>query len=387
MPDRREELLEATAHREAPLAVLDDVALDANAADLMARADGLPIRVASKSLRVRAVLVDVLARLGFSGVMSFSLAESVWLADQGHDDVLLAYPSTSAQGFADLVAAEHRRAAITVMVDSVEHLDLVDRLLGTDHPSIRVCLDADASLRLGPLHLVARRSPVHTAEEAEALARAVAARPGFDLVGVMFYDAQIACLPDSSPAVRLTKRGSAAELVRRRAGVVEAVSRHAELRVVNAGGTGSLHVTGRDPVVTELAAGSGLFAPTLFDGYAAFDPRPAAYFALPVARRAADDVVTLFSGGFIASGPTGASRAPTPVWPEGLSLTRTEGAGEVQTPVQRDAARHRRIGDRVLLRPAKAGEPMERVDRMARVAADGTVTVVPTYRGERCCFG
>ncbi|MGV3564109.1 MAG: amino acid deaminase/aldolase, partial [Nocardioides sp.] len=103
--------------------------------------------------------------------------------------------------------------------------------------------------------------------------------------------------------------------------------------------------------------------------------------------RAADDVVTLFSGGFIASGPTGASRAPTPVWPEGLSLTRNEGAGEVQTPVQGEAARHLRIGDRVLLRPAKAGEPMERVDRMARVAADGAVTVVPTYRGEGCCFG
>ncbi|MGV3563901.1 MAG: alanine racemase, partial [Nocardioides sp.] len=329
MPDRRDQLLEATAHLEAPLAVLDDVALDANAADLVSRAEGVPIRVASKSLRVRAVLEDVLARPGFRGVMSFSLAESVWLADQGHDDVLLAYPSTSAQGFADLVAAEHRRAAITVMVDSVEHLDLVDRLLGADHPSIRVCLDVDASLRLGPLHLGARRSPVHTPEEAEALARAVAARPGFDLVGVMFYDAQIAGVPDSSPAVRLMKRGSAAELVRRRAAVVEAVSRHAELQVVNAGGTGSLHVTGRDPVVTELAAGSGLFAPTLFDGYAAFDPRPAAYLALPVARRAADDVVTLFSGGFIASGPTGTSRAPTPVWPEGLSLTRNEGAGEV----------------------------------------------------------
>lgn len=387
MPDRREQLLEATAHLEAPLAVLDDVALDANAADLVARAAGVPIRVASKSLRVRAVLEDVLARPGFRGVMSFSLAESVWLADQGHDDVLLAYPSTSAQGFADLVAAEHRRAAITVMVDSVEHLDLVDGVLGADHPSIRVCLDVDASLRLGPLHLGARRSPVHTVEEAEALARAVAARPGFDLVGVMFYDAQIAGVPDSSPAVRLMKRGSAAELVRRRAAVVEAVSRHAELQVVNAGGTGSLHVTGQDPVVTELAAGSGLFAPTLFDGYAAFDPRPAAYLALPVARRAAEDVVTLFSGGFIASGPTGASRAPTPVWPEGLSLTRNEGAGEVQTPVQGEAARRLRIGDRVLLRPAKAGEPMERVDRMGRVAADGTVTVVPTYRGEGCCFG
>jgi hypothetical protein len=121
----------------------------------------------------------------------------------------------------------------------------------------------------------------------------------------MFYDAQIAGLPDSSVAVRLVKRASASSLLRRRHEIVEAVRTVTELEFVNGGGTGSLHVTGHDPVVTELAAGSGLYGPGLFDGYDAFTPRPAAAFALPVVRRPGPGVATAFSGGYIASGPPG----------------------------------------------------------------------------------
>jgi len=168
---------------------------------------------------------------------------------------------------------------------------------------------------------------------------------------------------------------------------VDAVRRHADLQLVNAGGTGSLEVTGADPAITELTAGSGLFMPTLFDRYDAFHARPAAYYALSVVRRPADDVVTLFSGGYTASGPPKASRAPRPVWPEGLSLIGSEGAGEVQTPVKGAAARTLRLGDRVLMRHAKAGEMCERFDAVALVDAAGDVELLPTYRGEGKNFG
>jgi D-serine deaminase-like pyridoxal phosphate-dependent protein len=390
-------LLSATAQRSAPLAVIDEPALWANADDLVRRAAGVPIRVASKSVRVRTVLERTLARPGFAGVMSYSLAESCWLVDEDvTDDVLLAYPTVDRAGLAALTerseAGERRRAAITLMVDSVEALEVVDTLVGGSHPTLRVCLDVDASLRPGalgvhPVHLGVRRSPVHSPKQAAVAARGIAARPGFDLVGVMFYDAQVAGLPDTSTAVRLVKRISAGELAQRRRAVVEAVSHHADLELVNAGGTGSLEVTGADPAVTELTAGSGLFTPTLFDHYDAFQARPAAYFVLDVVRRPAKNVATCFAGGYTASGPAQANRMPTPVWPEGLELLGTEGVGEVQTPVKGKAARSLRIGNRVVFRHAKAGEMCERFDAVTLVDEAGRGETVPTYRGEGRNFG
>jgi len=269
-------LEKAIAGLEAPFAVIDEPALWANADDLVRRAGGVPIRVASKSVRVRGIVEGALAREGFAGVMSYSLAESTWLADSGIDDILVAYPTTNRKALHDLVADDKRRAAITLMIDSTESLDFIDGVLGASHRTIRVCIDVDSSLKIGPVHLGVRRSPVHTAKEAGKLAAAVARRHGFNLVGVMFYDAQIAGLPDSSPAVRLVKARSAAELLERRTRVVDVVSTHTNLEIVNAGGTGSLEVTGADPAITELTAGSGLFSPTLFDGYDAWEARAAA---------------------------------------------------------------------------------------------------------------
>ena len=84
MPEPFDRLLSATADLGAPLAIVDEPALWANADDLVRRAGGVPIRVASKSVRVRSIIERTLARDGFAGVMSYSLDESVWLADLRH---------------------------------------------------------------------------------------------------------------------------------------------------------------------------------------------------------------------------------------------------------------------------------------------------------------
>ncbi len=380
----------ATADLEPPLAALDLTALRANAADLVRRAGGVPIRVASKSVRCRAVLEEVLgagltADGGFAGIMSYSLAEAIWLVRLGARDVLLGYPVTDRAALAELGADPVLRDAITLMIDDVDQLDLIRAAVGSGTVHPRVCLDVDASLRIGPLHLGVRRSPIRTPEQAAALAEAALGR-GFDVVGVMTYEAQIAGLPDSNIAVRLVKKTSAAEIGRRRGAVVEAVRSVAgSLQIVNSGGTGSIEVSTADTVVTEVTAGSGLYAPTLFDDYRAFSATPSLFFALPVVRKPTDRIATLFGGGYIASGPAGATRVPKPVWPIGLRLIGTEGAGEVQTPLT--GAAHLRIGDRVWMRHAKAGELCERFDRIHLVDGKGGRATVPTYRGEGKCFG
>jgi D-serine deaminase-like pyridoxal phosphate-dependent protein len=378
----------ATRGVAAPFGIVDLDAFDANAADLERRSNGLPIRVASKSVRCRALLERVLARPGFWGVMAYSVREALWLAAEGIDDIFVAYPSADRDALGALAGNSRAAAEITLCVDSREHVDLLSSVSdGLDRPHpLRVALDIDASLRVGPLHLGVRRSPVRTAYEAVMLARA-ARDAGLLVIGLMFYDAQIAGLPDSSPAVRLLKARSAAELPHRRAEVVEAVRDVAHLEFVNGGGTGSLHIAAQDPTLTELAAGSGLYGPTLFDGYRAFRPRPAAAFALPVVRRPGRGLVTVFGGGYIASGPPGWSRVPAVLSPRGLRLLRAEGAGEVQTPLRGRAADGLAMGDRVWFRHAKAGELCERFDELHLVSGGEVVDRVPTYRGEAATFG
>ena len=209
----------------------------------------------------------------------------------------------------------------------------------------------------------------------------------------MGYEAHIAGVGDKPlgkplerPAIRWLKRRSAAELAERRAAVVAAVREVAPVELVNGGGTGSIHSTVREQVVTEVTAGSGFYAPTLFDRYSGFKLRPAAMFAMPVVRRPSGGVATLLGGGYHASGAAGADRLPAPHLPPGLRLDSREGAGEVQTPVIGAAAASLRIGDRVYLRHAKAGELCERFDSLHLVSGGRVVDEVPTYRGEGRSF-
>jgi D-serine deaminase-like pyridoxal phosphate-dependent protein len=358
--------------------------LRSNAGDLVARSAGKRLRVASKSVRCRNLLELTLATPGFTGVMAYSLREALWLASGISADVLVGYPTVDRAALRELGADNRSLAAVTLMVDHPDQLALTRSVLPS--APVRICIDVDASLRIGPVHLGVHRSPLRSAADAVALARR-AVDDGFVVVGLMFYEAQIAGLPDRSAAVRLMKRRSEAELSRRRPAIAEAVEKQVgALEFVNSGGTGSLERSAADPAVTELTAGSGLYMPALFDEYEAFTARPALFFALPVTRRPAARIATLFGGGYPASGPAGRSRLPRPV-DSGLALFNAEGAGEVQTPVHGRAASRLRIGDRVWFRHAKAGELAERFDVIHLVEDGRLVGSVPTYRGEGRVFG
>ena len=363
-----------------PFAVVDLDAFDANLADLMRRANGVPLRLASKSLRVRA-LAERALQGGFRGMLCFTLPEALWLASLGHADLVVGYPTVDRAALRQLAG----NGRITVMVDSAEHLSLLE-------PGTRVCLDVDAGFWAlgGRVRIGAKRSPLRTPEQVAALAREAVAR-GLVVDGLMAYEGQIAGVGDRPPgkpllalAVRAMQALSARELAVRRAAIVAAVREVVPLRFVNGGGTGSIERTAAEAAVTEVAAGSGLYGPTLFDAYRAFSPQPAAIFALPVVRTPSPGVATVLGGGYVASGPTGRDRLPRPVVPPGLKLDRAEGAGEAQTPLH--GARGLRVGDRVWFRHAKAGELCERFNEVHLVRGDAIVDVVPTYRGEGKAF-
>ncbi|MFF3621637.1 amino acid deaminase/aldolase [Streptomyces sp. NPDC002467] len=386
----------ATAHLDAPLAIVDLDAFDANADDLVRRAGGKPVRVASKSVRCRALLERVLARPGFAGIMSYTLAESIWLARAGFEDVLLAYPSVDRAGFGELAGDAKLAGAVTVMVDDPAQLELIDRARDGGSEEIRVCLELDTALHLfgGRVRVGARRSPLRDPAQLAELARVVAERPGFRVVGLMAYEGHVAGVGDSlvgrpvrSRAIRLMQGAARKELAARRAAVVRAVRAVVpDLEFVNGGGTGSVAETAAEDAVTEIAAGSGLYLPRLFDNYTTFSGRPAALFAQPVVRRPGVGVVTVLGGGYPASGAAGADRSPVPYLPQGLRYDPQEGAGEVQTPLLGSPADDLLIGDRVWFRHAKAGELCERFDTLHFVEGDRVTGSAPTYRGEGKTF-
>ena len=392
-------LHDATTELNPPFGVISIPALAHNAFDMLRRASGTTIRVASKSVRVRGVIDAVLALPGYSGVLAYTLAEALWLAmgdgeHEGITDVVVGYPSVDRASIRRLALDPLLASRVTVMIDSVDQLDYIDAVIppGT-RECIRVCLELDASWNPRVFgHLGTYRSPVFTVDDARTLAELIVTRPGFVLVGMMAYEGQIAGVgndPSSIPrgsAVRWIQKASARELAGRRAEAVAAVSSLADLEFVNGGGTGSLESTSREPAVTEVAAGSGLFGPHLFDHYRHFHPAPAASFVLPVVRKPSARMVTLLGGGWVASGPPGADRLPLVAWPEGMKMVGDEMAGEVQTPLTGEAAALLAVGDRVWLRHTKAGELSEHLDAFVMVDGDRIVDTLPTYRGEGKAF-
>jgi D-serine deaminase-like pyridoxal phosphate-dependent protein len=387
-----------------PFAFVDLDALRRNAEAMLAQAGGLPIRVASKSVRSVAMLRRILELdPGFRGVLSFTAPEALYLASQGFENLLVGYPTVDRVAIAEVarLAAQDPARAPVLMVDDRPHLDLIEGAIGSGPARVRVCLDLDVGwsplggrvARIGP-----KRSPVHDAARARRMAEEIEARPGTRLAGLMAYEGQIAGVGDRIPgrplrsaAIRSMQSASERDIRRRLPEIVAAVreavaASGGELEFINGGGTGSLARTAAAGVVDELSAGSGFYAPALFDNYRSLALEPAAFFCLPVVRRPVGGVAVLLGGGYHASGAAGADRLPEPFLPGGLRFDRQEGAGEVQSPLLGAAAYQLRIGDRVYLRHAKAGELCEHFDSLYLLEGDRIVDQVSTYRGDGKAF-
>jgi D-serine deaminase-like pyridoxal phosphate-dependent protein len=380
-----------------PAMVVDLDVFDANVRRLAAvvAARGKRLRPASKSVRVPD-LQRRIAEVGaphVQGVMCFAAAEARFLAGCGLDDLLIAYPTVQPSDLEHLWAMTQAGTVVTAMVDEPAHVDALAAFWaahGGGHP-LRVCIDMDVSWRPLGQHVGVERSPVRTLEDFGRLLDAILARPELRLAGVMGYEAQIAGVGDDSPfapvmnaATKLMKSQSVKDVAAKRGAVARLLAeRGVRLEFFNGGGTGSIRTTSDEPWITEVAAGSGFLQSHLFDYYAANENRPAFCFALQVTRVPEPGIVTCQSGGFVASGPPGPDKAPLPFRPAGLRTTKSEGTGEVQTPlvVPEELRGQLTPGVPVFFRPAKAGEIAERFREYLLCRGEEVVERVPTYRG------
>ncbi len=383
----------ALADEPLPAALVDLDALESNVRTLLEplAATGKTLRVATKSLRCPELIRRVRAQAGdvARGLMTYTADETAYWAEQGELDLLLAYPTARAHDARALARANAAGATAAVVADSPMHLDVLAEAARAHRTSIPVVLEVDVAWRPlgGPVHIGVRRSPLRTPSDVVALARRAASTEGLRFHGVMAYEAQIAGVPDEGLGVRAMKSASGADVAKRRAALALALEQAGlPPAVFNGGGTGSVAACAGEAALTEVTAGSGFMGSHLFDGYRALRLRPAAYFALQVARRPTAHIVTCHGGGYIASGAGGRDRLPVPALPSGLRLLSLEGAGEVQTPLDVPRGVELELGEPVFFRHAKAGELAEHFAEYLMVRGSRIEGRSPTYRGLGRCF-
>ena len=378
-----------------PFAYLDLDLLDENIRQIKSRTGGKQVRLASKSLRSVAVIRHILgADACFQGLMCFTAQEAAYMARQGFDDLLIGYPCWHEDDISAVALATAEGTHITLMIDSIAHVEQAEKVAQKHGVRLPLCLDIDMSSNFPGLHFGVWRSSLRTIEQVQPILERILDSSHVWLDGLMGYEAQIAGLGDNYPGktlkntlVQSLKRRSVVEIAERRAAIVALIERHGiQLRVVNGGGTGSMRTTRAEPAVTEITVGSGFYSPALFDNYRDFRYQPAAGYAIEIVRQPAPSLYTCLGGGYIASGAVGNDKQPQPYLPHGARLDPLEGAGEVQTPIRYEGATHLHLGDPIFMRHSKAGELCERFTHLLLVSRGAVVDTVTTYRGDGQCF-
>jgi D-serine deaminase-like pyridoxal phosphate-dependent protein len=384
---------EALKNERLPLAFVDLDLFDENIRAILKRSGTKKIRIASKSIRC----VELMRRIldfssQFQGIMCYSAEEAVWLSQQGFDDLLVAYPTVQASSIIAVAEEVKKGKNIYMMTDLAEHLKQIQKIASESNVILPVALDLDMSSRWSMLHFGVHRSSVWNKETIEKYIKVLKNCPDLKLCAAMGYEAQIAGVGNKVAGKSLMNRiisalqqKSKKELAKRRKELVDILKKECpDLTIVNGGGTGSLESTAEEAWVTELTAGSGFYAPALFDHYSHFKHLPAAGFALEVVRHPQSNIYTCLGGGYVASGAVGKEKAPLPYLPEGMKLTPNEMTGEVQTPFIYKGTLE--IGDPVFFRHSKAGELCEHFQELQLIKDGKTVGKTNTYRGDGKCF-
>lgn len=395
------ELREIFKGQRLPLAFVDLGAFDSNVVYVanQAGAAGKTIRLGTKSIRCEPLMRRILSHSDvYQGFLTYTVEETQFLAGKGHDDFIVAYPTVQSRDIGILTRLAQEGKTVSVMVDSLHHLAVLSAAGERAGITLSACLEIDLSYRpLGTdrFHLGLRRSPLRTPVQALALFKLAAAFERVRIDCLMGYEGHIAGVNDDLPGqgiknliLRALKRASVRELTTRRGAVVTSLRQAGlNLRLVNGGGSGSLVSTLADGSVNEVTVGSGFFASGLFHHFKEVKFQPAAFFAVQVVRMPKPGIITCLGGGYIASGPTEASKAPLPVMPVGMRYLPLEGAGEVQTPLLLARGTPEiSPGDPIFFQHAKAGELCERFNELYLLQGGKIVEVVRTYRGEGMNF-
>jgi len=179
---------------------------------------------------------------GAVGLTTATVWEALAMAHAGFDNILVANEVAGEEKLSQLAAAA-RETNFLVGVDDPEGARALSRAATAAGAQIGVLVEIDIGLR---------RGGVRSDQEACRVSETVSQLPGLVLRGAMGYEGWVVMEPDC--AVRAQK---AAEAIGRLAATVQTLERAGfAIGIVSAGGTNTYDMTGVQPRVTELQAGS-----------------------------------------------------------------------------------------------------------------------------------
>jgi D-serine deaminase-like pyridoxal phosphate-dependent protein len=179
---------------------------------------------------------------GAIGVACATVWEAVVMSEAGIEDVLVANQVVQPDKLRALAEAA-TRGRITVAVDDERNVDRLSEEAAAAGAQIELLIEVDVGMG---------RCGVRSKEEAVALAEHAALKPNLRLRGLQGYEGHCMLEPDRDVRVREAHKANAL-LVE----VVDFLAEHGfSSEVVSAGGTGTYYITGANPRITEVQAGS-----------------------------------------------------------------------------------------------------------------------------------
>ena len=194
-----------------------------------------------KSVELARIQVDA----GAIGVCTATVWEAIVMSSGGIKDVLIANEVVGNEKLEALAQAA-KSGHFTVAVDDARNAESLSEAVSRMGSEVGVIIEIDVGMGRGGV-----RSP----SEAVNLARHLRTLPGLVFRGVQGYEGH--CMLEPNRDVRVRKAREAMDCVGK---VIDQLAQSGfGSEIVSAGGTGTYDITGADPRVTEIQAGSYVF--------------------------------------------------------------------------------------------------------------------------------
>src|SRR3546814_18689287 len=102
----------------------------------------------------------------FKVLLCYSARDAAWLATQGFDDLLVAYPTVVREDLEAAALATRAGTTLTLMIDDARQIDAAEQIAREHDVCLTLAIDIDMSSSFPGLYFGVRRSPVQKAEQA-----------------------------------------------------------------------------------------------------------------------------------------------------------------------------------------------------------------------------